>query len=196
MTVLLLSQSKARSHSTNRCNPVLVLGLLVGLSLVGCQSSGDLPPIRTAEHVDLERFMGDWYVLGNIPTFIEKTAYNSVESYELDADGTIATTFSFNKGALDGPAKVYHPRAFIRDTQTNAVWGMQFIWPIKAEYRVLFISPDYDQTVIGRSKRDYLWIMARTPNLAEADYQALVALAVAEGYDAANIRRIPQESEN
>ena len=39
------------------------------------------PPIPVVAHVDLERFMGDWYVIANIPTFVEKGAHNAVESY-------------------------------------------------------------------------------------------------------------------
>ena len=30
--------------------------------------------LNTVDYVDLERFMGDWYVIANIPTFIEKGA--------------------------------------------------------------------------------------------------------------------------
>ncbi|MGB5735066.1 MAG: lipocalin family protein, partial [Thiohalocapsa sp.] len=48
----------------------------------------------TVAKVDLERFMGDWYVVANIPTFVEKGAHNPVESYALNPDGTIATTFT------------------------------------------------------------------------------------------------------
>ena len=115
-----------------------------------------MKPIHTVNYVDLRRFMGDWYVIANIPTFIETDAFNAIESYRLDKDGTIATTFRFNKGSLDGPLKEYHPRGFIRDTQTNAVWGMQFIWPFKAEYRIVYLNEDYSVTVIGRTKRDYV----------------------------------------
>ncbi len=157
----------------------------------GCQTT-EYAPIRTADYVDLERFMGDWYVLGNIPTVIEREAYNALESYRLEDNGTIDTTFSFNKGSFDGPEKTYHPRGFVRDKETNAVWGMQFVWPIKAEYRVMYVDPDYEQTVIGRRARDYVWIMARKPHLPEADFQRLVELVAAEGYDISNLRRVPQ----
>ena len=75
--------------------------------LLGCQST---KPIHTVSHVDLERFMGDWYVVASIPTFIEKDAYNAVESYQLNADGTIATTFTFNKGGFDGKVKNLPPQ--------------------------------------------------------------------------------------
>ena len=52
------------------------------------------PPMQTVDFVDLPRFMGDWYVVANIPTRLEKGAHNPIESYRLDTDGTIATTFS------------------------------------------------------------------------------------------------------
>ena len=119
------------------------------LAFAACSSP---PPIRTATAVDLERFMGDWYVIANIPTFIETNAYNAMESYRLAEDGTVATTFSFRKGGFEGERKTYHPTGYIIDTQSNAVWGMQFIWPIKADYRIVFVDESYSQTVIGRNR--------------------------------------------
>ena len=155
---------------------------------IGCQT---MKPIHTVESVDLKRFMGDWYVIASIPTFIEKDAYNAVESYRLDEDGTVATTFKFNKGSLDGPEKVYTPRGFIRDNQSNAVWGMQFIWPFKAEYRIIFLTDDYTQTVIGRTKRDYVWIMAREKEIAPGDYEQILDFLRGQDYDLTKLRRVP-----
>ena len=158
--------------------------------LGGCKASR--PPINTAPMVELERFMGPWYVIGNIPTSIEREAFNPVESYELDADGTIATTFSFREGGFDGPLKTYCPRGFVRDTRSNAVWGMRFIWPIKADYRISYLSEDYGQTVIAREKRDYVWIMARTPTLSDSDYARLTSFVASIGYDTSKLRKVPQ----
>ena len=61
------------------------------VALAGCQSAS-MKPLAVAERVELERFMGDWYVIANIPTFLEKGAHNAVESYRLEGDGSIATT--------------------------------------------------------------------------------------------------------
>jgi apolipoprotein D and lipocalin family protein len=162
------------------------------LLLGGCQNP-PMKPIATAAQVDLQRFMGDWYVIANIPTFIEKGAHNAVESYQLDADGTIATTFTFRDGSFDGETKRYTPRGYVLDRQSNAVWGMQFIWPIKADYRIAYLSEDYGQTVIGRDRRDYLWIMARTPQIPEADYQRLLKFVADQGYDVARVQKVPQQ---
>lgn len=160
------------------------------LLLVGCRAS--LPPLEPVDYVDLERFMGDWYVIANIPTFLEKEAYNAVESYRLAEDGTIPTTFTFNKGGFDGPLKEYHPRGFVRDTESNAVWGMQFIWPIKADYRIIHLTDDYSVTVIGHNPRNYVWLMARTPTLSAERYQEALQVIAEAGYDLSELRKVPQ----
>jgi apolipoprotein D and lipocalin family protein len=179
---------KLSSVITVRILRAIILPLTLIL-ISGCQT---LKPIHTVEYVDLNRFMGDWYVVANIPTFIEKDAYNAIESYRLDDDGTVATTFRFNKGSLDGPLKEYHPRGFIRDKKSNAVWGMQFVWPFKAEYRIIFLSDDYSKTVIGRSKRDYVWIMAREPAISEEEYAIIINFLQEQGYDIKKLQKVPQ----
>ena len=167
--------------------PILIILIVV---LQSCQAA---PPIHTVETLDIEPFMGDWYVIANIPTFIEKGAHNAIESYRLDEDGTVLTTFTFNKGSFDGPEKKYTPRGYIRDRKSNAVWAMQFIWPIKMEYRIIFLSSDYTQTVIGRTKRDYVWIMARTPSIPESDYQNILKFIGKQGYDISKVQKVPQQ---
>ena len=128
------------------------------LLLAGCQSA-PMPPLAQAEKVDLARFMGDWYVIANIPTFIEKGAHNAIESYRLDADGTIATTFTFRAGGFDGKPKRYTPRGYVIDRTSNAVWGMQFIWPLKSDYRIVYLSaglqPDRDRAQQARLRLDH-----------------------------------------
>jgi len=149
--------------------------------------------MQTVKQVDLPRFMGPWYVQASIPTFLEKNAYGAVESYALDPDGTIATTFTFHKGSFDGPLKTMKPRGFVRDS-TNAVWGMQFVWPIKAEYRIAYLDDAYSQVVIARTARDYVWIMSRTPEISAAHYERLVEIVRGLGYDLGKLQRVPQRS--
>ena len=172
-------------------------GLGLGM-LAACSSppgaATSTPPLTLVPKVDLDRYAGDWYVIGAIPTSFEDNAYNSKESYRLDPDGRMVTTFSFNEGGFTGPLKTYTSTGYILDKTTNAVWGQQYIWPIKADYRISHLSPDYQQVIVAREKRDYVWIMARTPTISDADYQRLVALVVREGYDAGKLRKMPQAS--
>ena len=61
------------------------------------------------DYVDLDRFMGDWYVIANIPTFLEKDAYNPLENYKLENDGTISTTFTLIKVVWMVPKRYIAP---------------------------------------------------------------------------------------
>jgi apolipoprotein D and lipocalin family protein len=155
----------------------------------GCAASQPMP---TVDFVNLERFMGDWYVLANIPTGIEEGAHNAVESYRMAGDGKIETTFTFLEGGFDGERKTYNPTGFIRDRNTNAEWGMQFFWPIKADYRIVYLDDDYEVTIIGREKRDYVWIMARVPEIDPERYEALLDRVAELGYDRSQVQRVPQ----
>ena len=165
-------------------------------TLLGCATvpSNPVPPLAIASHVDLTKFMGDWYVIANIPTFFERGAHHAKERYELAADGTIATTFTFNANAPDGPRRQYESRGHVLDPASNAVWGQQYVWPFKADYRIAYVSDDYRIAVVAREKRDYVWIMARTPSIPETDFNRMVAFVGSQGYDPSKLQRVPQDA--
>ena len=165
---------------------ILLLSTLV--LVTACSSH---PPVKTADYVDLQRFMGEWYVIASIPTFIEKEAYNPIETYRQNPDGTIATTFRFNKGGFDGEITEYHATGFVEDTQSNAIWKMQFVWPFKADYRIMHVSEDYSVTIIGRNKRDYVWLMARSPEISDEEYARMMQLIQQQGYDLSKVQKEP-----
>ena len=176
----------------------LLLAVFISLGLTGCASNlifNDNKPksMPVVDYVDLDRFMGDWYVIATIPTFLERDAYNPIETYKLNSDGTIATTFTFNKGSLNGPTKIYRPRGFVKDRRTNAIWDMQFVWPIKADYRIVYLDDDYQQTIIGRNSRDFVWVMARTPRISEQDYLNLVTMVGSLGYNLNDLQKATHE---
>ncbi len=160
--------------------------------LTACASK---PSVPVVEKVELNRFMGKWYVIASIPTMIEKTIYNATETYTLNKDGTIDTEFTFRDGSFDGAQKKYNPKGFVRADTNNAVWGMQFIWPIKAEYVISYLDEDYQQTIIARSSLDYVWLMARTPSITEESYNKQVERIRAMGYDTSKLVKVPQRWE-
>lgn len=165
-----------------------------GLILVSaCVHAGSLPPIKPVPHVDLPRFMGAWYVIATIPTRFEKNAYNAVETYTMQPDGNINTAFRFNNGSFNSPVKAIHSTAFVKAGSGNAVWGVQVFWPVKAQYVVAYLKEDYSQVIVARDARDYTWIMARTPTISQADYDALLERVKQLGYSLKDVRKVPQQ---
>ena len=140
------------------------------------------------EQMDLGRFMGDWFVVASIPTYFEKDAYNPVERYSLNTDGSVKTIFSYNKGSIEGPSKSMNAIGYIPDSEKPSIWEMQFVWPLRADYRVVYLSPDYEFTIVGRTKRDYLWIMSREQPVPEAEFNLLMERAAELGYSLDKVR--------
>ena len=168
--------------------PILLIVSLIMLN--ACQTT-PTDPIEVASPLDLDRFMGQWYVIANIPTFPEKGAYNAIETYRRAGPNEIETTFTFRKDGPDGELKTMTATGFVSD-ENPAIWKMRFLWPFKADFRVLYVSPDYQTTIVGRQKRDYLWIMARSPELDASVYQHLLDTAKERGYSLEKLQKVPQ----
>ena len=166
------------------------LSFLICLSCEENMREKEFGELKTVDFVDLKRFMGDWYVIANIPTIIEKGAVNAVESYELDSEGRINTTFTFRKGSSAGPEKKYNPTGFIHNEKTNAEWRMQFLWPFKAPFLIIDLDDDYSYTVIGIPSRKYVWIMARDFVLDQNIYDNIISKLADVGYDVSQIQKI------
>ena len=68
---------------------------------------------------------------------------------------------------------------------------MQFIWPIKSEFLIAHLDEGYTQTIIARNARDYVWIMARTPQISDEVYATMRKKVADMGYDITQLRKVP-----
>lgn len=146
----------------------------------------------TVSYVDINRFMGPWYVIAIIPNFIEKDAYNGIETYTLRSNNRIDIEYQFRKGSALGKEKIMHPKATVYDTRTNAEWRVQFFWPVKFPYLIIDLAEDYHYTVIGVPNRKFVWIMARHPEIDDVEYKAILSRLAQKGYDTDKIKKLPQ----
>jgi apolipoprotein D and lipocalin family protein len=169
------------------------LSSLLAVLATGCSS---VPAIKTVGQLELPRFMGDWYVIAAIPAAQEANAFNGVESYRLRPGTTdvIEVTYTFREGGFDGKLVTLRPVGFV-SSDNPAEWGMKFWWwqgPLRLEYLVAHLDAGYTETIIARSARDYVWIMARTSSLPAADLERLTGLVKGMGYDTSRLRTFPQ----
>lgn len=170
----------------------LLVLLALPLLLVGCASTGGQPPLRTVAHVDLDRYLGRWYVVANIPYILEKGKVASYDTYALRPDGRMQNDFTFRQGSFDAPEQTWKGVAWVHDKTTNAEWRVRFIWPFAATYLVIDLDPEYRWAVIGHPSRSLLWVLARDRALPPYIYQGILDRAAAQGYDASRIAPVPQ----
>ena len=162
--------------------------------MVGCVTAVGGHRGVTVNYVDLDRFMGKWYVIASIPTMFEKNATNAVETYTRNNDGTIHVDFTYNKKGPAGRLKKMTQKAFVIDSETNAHWKIRPLWPFLFDYLIIDLDQkNYEYTVIGRPNKANVWIMARNPTMPEKVYQKLVNKIENDGYDISQLKRVPQK---
>ncbi|MEM7704450.1 MAG: lipocalin family protein [Pseudomonadota bacterium] len=151
-------------------------------------------PLPVAADVDLDRFMGAWFVQAHIPPPLTGGAFNAVETYTRVSEARVDAHYRYNKGSLDGPEKVMLAKGFVTAGTGNAIWRMQFLWPLKSDYRIGYLDDDYRETIIAREKRDYAWIMTRDQHISEEALAKLKERTEALGYRLDKLEIIPHSA--
>jgi apolipoprotein D and lipocalin family protein len=167
---------------------ISIVIILLVILLTSCKEYS----METVEYVDIDKFMGDWYVIGVIPNFIEKTAVNGIESYTRKSENEIGIQYTFSRGQLGEKVKRLTAKAEIFNSDSNAEWRVQFFWPVKFPYLIIELAEDYSYTVIGVPNRKYVWIMSRNSSMDEVLYDEILVRLQDIGYDISKIKKMPQ----
>ena len=157
----------------------------------GCAHVRQHEPLPTVERVDLDRFMGTWYVIGMVPNnILDRKPYNATETYSRASKG-ISITYAFNAGSFDGKQKSYTVRAMVDDPGINADWEVRYItWPFESDYRIIHLEPDYSVAVIGQSSRKRVWILSRDKQINDTLYSDITLYLQDLGYDVGKIHTV------
>ena len=160
------------------------------LSLISCASATDYRSM-TVPKVDLDQFFDRWYVWSNIPNFIEKGCTNSVEAYTWNKkEKRIDIDFTCMK---DGEKKSYPQKGWVFDKERNSHWKVQLFWPLKFNYLIVYIAPDYSATVVTVPDGSLIWIMGKNAAVDEKQYAEIIDLLKSKGYDLKELERVPQK---
>jgi apolipoprotein D and lipocalin family protein len=153
------------------------------------------PIVAMSRPIEIERFMGKWHVLANIPTYFDKGTINNTEEYTWDDEKKrIDVVFTFQKSATAKPDIVLQRCTVVNEAKTE--WALSpkvgiFYIPVGIPYLILDCAEDYSTCIIGVPDRSYIWIMTRTKVVEEGVTNSLMDRAVELGYDASKILMVP-----
>ena len=175
-------------------NLLTKVGLVVAALLsASCTSMGGSQiPVARVANIDVARYLGPWFIIAAIPLSVEEGAYDPVETYSRNPDGSIATVFQFRKGGFDGTLETKPIISFIQPNTGNAEWRVQTIWPLKQQYVISYVEPDYSAAIVGRDARDHVWILSRKPQLSSDKLQEYKHKIETQGYDVSKLVSFPQ----
>lgn len=151
--------------------------------------------VRSAQYVDLRRYLGRWYEIARLPTPHEKGCVSDVTaSYGVIGKRGPLSVLNQCRQA-NGQMRAAGGVARLVDGESNARLKVSFaprllrwlpwVW---SDYWILMVDTDYRYALVGTPDRRRLWLLSRTPSLADADHEQLIACARAQGYDTAALK--------
>lgn len=178
-------------------NLVLSLGLSAALVTGTAQAQTATPaPLATVSSVDLDRYMGRWYEIARFPNRFQKDCSGpATADYVLQPSGRVQVTNRCPQAdgktdeaigearRIGGPGS---PKLEVRFAPSWLSW-LPMVW---GNYWVIDLDPAYTLAVVSEPKREYLWVLARQPQVDAATWEALMARLRAQGFDLTKLLKV------
>lgn len=152
----------------------------VAAALGGCTGIPDgLEPVRGFEP---ERYLGRWYEVARLDHRFERGLVDVSADYARNDDGSLSVV---NRGydPDDRAWRQVEGTARFQGSPGVASLSVTFTWPFAGGYHVLALDPDYRWALVCGPSRDYLWLLARSPDLPPPEErERLVTQARAWGF--------------
>jgi apolipoprotein D and lipocalin family protein len=159
------------------------MAVLVGTTLACTGAPSGIEPVTP---FDAARYEGRWYEIMRLDHSFERGLTNVTADYARRDDGKLAVR---NRG-FDREAcawKDAEGTARFQGDPGTASLSVTFFWPFAGGYHVFALDPDYRHALVSGPSRDYLWILAREPDLAADIRDGLVEEARRAGFPVADL---------
>lgn len=181
-------------------NTILSFFLVLIATGFAVAQSPDPGPLTAVNGIDLQRYKGEWYEIAKYPNrFQNQCVANTTATYTLKENGRIEVLNECLK--KDGTTASAKGEAKIGDKKNNAKLKVRFapgftsfvpfVW---ANYWVVELAPDYSYAVIGEPKRNYFWILSRTPTMDDTKFREILGRAEQMGFDPRRVEKTPQNA--
>jgi apolipoprotein D and lipocalin family protein len=170
----------------------ILAGIIASAVPLFAGGSEALPLLETVPQVDLNRYMGKWHEIASFPQWFQKNCVASRADYTLRKDGEVDVLNQCQDKTLDGKLRKAKGKAWVVDRKSNAKLRVRFFWPFSGDYWIIDLGANYEYAVVGHPKRDYLWILSRTPQMDPAVYETILDRLKQQRYDISRLRKTLQ----
>lgn len=159
--------------------------------------SGPVVPVAA---LDVPRYMGKWYEIAHFPNWFQKKCVDSTHAeYTLQPNGRVRVVNrcrlasgeineAIGEARQVGDGGATSPQLKVRFAPA---W-LSFLPMVWGDYWVLDLDADYQMVAVGEPTREYLWVLARTPQVSEQAYVALLQRLVQQGFNVSLLQRTAQ----
>lgn len=174
-----------------------VISLFIGLLLSFPGMARE--PLELVASLDLERYQGGWYEIARLPNRFQEQCDGEVTAeYILLDDGRVSVTNRCRRAdgswaEAEGIARrdAADGREAALEVRFAPRWlsWLPFVW---GKYRIMVLDNDYQYALVGSDDREFLWILARQPELPDDVFESLVVEARRQGFDTSRLSRTEQ----
>ncbi|MDB2585112.1 lipocalin family protein [Luminiphilus sp.] len=152
--------------------------------LVSCTGLPD--NVEPVSQFDTEQYLGTWYEIARLDHSFERNLERVTATYGLNEDGSISVLnkgFNTEKGEwrqADGVAKPM-------GSSDIAHLKVSFFGPFYGTYAVFELADDYSHAFVSGYNTDYLWLLAREPDVSAEVRQRFINESQALGFDTSKL---------
>jgi apolipoprotein D and lipocalin family protein len=163
--------------------------------LFSCTQSGPAgpaashPPLKTTPKVSSDRYLGKWYEVARLPQWFQKDCVSATADYSQNKDGTIGVLNTCIRAdgterSISGVAEpVDGPNNRLRVKFPGSFFARLAPIPEEGNYWIIDVTPDYRYAVVGTPDRKFLWFLSRSPEVPQAQFDRMKAIAKKQGFD-------------
>ena len=160
----------------------MTLKALLLLSLAMLSACTGVPEkVTPVSGFELDRYLGKWYEIARLDHSFERGLSHISARYSLREDGGVRV---LNQGfnTEEGEWQQAEGKAYFVDKETTGHLKVSFFGPFYASYVIAVLDEDYQYALVTGPDTDYLWILARTPQLDPLITERLLEYAKATGF--------------
>jgi len=175
--------------------PLLLAGPALAAEPAQAPAAATRAALQPIPGLDLPRYMGRWHELARYPNrFQQQCAGAATADYSLLPGGTVQVLNRCPRAdgkvdeAVGEARRTGAPGTATLQVRFAPAW-LSWLPQVWGDYWVVELDPAYQLAVVSEPRREYLWVLSRTPSLPAADWAALQGRLQALGFDPARLVR-------
>ena len=190
-------------RSPNRHEMKILIAAILVFTGAFAQAADNPQPandLKSISALDVPRYMGTWYEIAKFPAWFQKKCVADTQAeYSLQPDGRVQVINRCRqdsgemKEALGSARQIGGAASSKLEVRFAPAW-LSFLPIVWGDYWVIDLDPAYQLVAVSEPKREYLWILSRSPKVDPAAYDALLARLSSQGFDLQRLEKTPQRN--
>lgn len=129
---------------------------------------------QPVQEVNIKKFSGLWYEMARTFNRFEKGCVASTVEYVHKPNNTYTVHNRCFEDTIGGKKVHYKGSAsFVNKTDASVI-DMTYYWIFTKRYYVLYVDEMYQKAIVASPDMSNVWIMSRTPKIAQETFDAMV----------------------